>query len=265
MNWWGKILGGTFGLMVGGPLGALLGAALGHNLDRSVEQAPSLRGSFRSRSERVKTAFFTTTFSVMGHVCKSDGRVTDREIDWARTVMDRMDLDERQRQTARRLFNRGKAPGFPLAEVLAQFIAETGGQRSLSRMLLEIQLAAACADGDLRPVERSLLEEVAARVGLSPVEFQQIEAMVRASTGHASGRVAPSAARMSLERARAILNITSQSTEPEIKRSYRRLMSQHHPDKLVAKGLPDEMIRLATERTREIRAAYDLVLAATRD
>ena len=77
MNWWGKILGGTFGFMMGGPLGAALGAALGHQFDKGIKNI-SMEGS--PENDQVKAAFFTATFSVMGHVAKADGYVSDAEI-----------------------------------------------------------------------------------------------------------------------------------------------------------------------------------------
>ena len=64
---------------------------------------------------------------------------------------------------------------------------------------------------------------------------------------------------LTLSQAYKILGVSKNSSEAEIKKAYRRLMSQHHPDKLVSKGLPDEMIQLATEKTQEIRKAYDLI------
>ena len=76
MGWWGKIVGGAFGFMLGGPLGAVLGAALGHNLDRGYEQ---LKLAGPASQERIQTAFFTATFTIMGRVAKADGRVRDRK------------------------------------------------------------------------------------------------------------------------------------------------------------------------------------------
>lgn len=261
MSWWGKLLGGTFGFLVGGPLGALLGAALGHNFDRNLSREDSLRGSLRVDQERAQTAFFTATFAVMGHVCKADGRVSSEEIALARSVMAQMELDERQRETAMRLFTQGKTPDFPLQEVLRQFRQETGGRRSLARVFMQIQLAAALADGELGPVERGLLGRVAEGIGLAELEFAQLEAAVRAATE--ARRPAPAEpARPTLAQAYALLGVEPTADEADIKRAYRRLLSQHHPDKLVSRGLPEEMLKLATRRTREVREAFQAIRAA---
>jgi DnaJ like chaperone protein len=56
-----------------------------------------------------------------------------------------------------------------------------------------------------------------------------------------------------------ILGADKNLTDKELKRAYRRLLAQHHPDKLVAKGLPDEMIKLANDKTQEIISAYELI------
>ena len=55
------------------------------------------------------------------------------------------------------------------------------------------------------------------------------------------------------------MGITRDSTDHEIKRAYRKLMSQYHPDKLMGQGLPEDMIAVATEQAKEIQLAYDLI------
>ncbi len=245
--------------MLGGPLGGLLGAALGHNLDKGLDTLPDA-GSGADR-ERVQTAFFTATFSVMGHLCKSDGRVSEQEIAMARNIMRQMDLSSGQEQLGMRLFQEGKGGKFPLDEVLLQLRHEARNRRSLLRMFLEIQLAAAYADGALDSIEKRLLLHVCDRIGISRAEYARLEAMVGAQM-HSRGPKARTRARGRLEDAYAILNVASQASVDEIKRAYRRLLSQHHPDKLVAKGLPEEMMKLATQKTHEIRQAYEQIREA---
>jgi DnaJ like chaperone protein len=96
--------------------------------------------------------------------------------------------------------------------------------------------------------------------------YRRIEQMVRAERhfagGAGAGRGAPPRRGPTLEDAYAVLNVSADASDAEVKRAYRRLMSQHHPDKLVAKGLPEEMMKLATQKTHEIRQAYDRVKAA---
>ncbi|HED12274.1 MAG TPA: co-chaperone DjlA [Gammaproteobacteria bacterium] len=256
MNWWGKILGGTFGFMLGGPLGAALGAALGHQFDKGVKNI-SLEGS--PENDQVKAAFFTATFSVMGHVAKADGYVSDAEIAHARTVMRQMNLDQEQKDAAIKLFHAGKRADFPLQDALAQLNTVCSRQTNLLRMFLEIQLQAAMADGVLDVSERRILLQIAETLNFSVAEFEHLLDLV-GSRGYTGARAAGGVVSTdSLAQARKVLGVTSATSDTELKKAYRRLMSQHHPDKLVAKGLPEEMIALANEKTQKIRKAYEIL------
>ncbi|MGI9320317.1 MAG: co-chaperone DjlA [Thiogranum sp.] len=261
MSWWGKLLGGTFGYLLAGPLGAVVGAALGHNFDKGL--AGSLREHFEpGAQERVQTVFFTALFSVMGHLAKADGRVSEDEIELARDVMRRMNLNDDMRRAAIRLFDQGKQPEFPLADILSQFRRECQRRRNLMQMFVEILLHAGYADGKLNSAERGVLEQVRQRLGFSIQEYKHIEALVRNARhfgGGGFGQEPPLSPQASLREAYEILGVESSASDGEVKKAYRRLMSQHHPDKLVAKGLPEEMMKLATEKTQEIKKAYELI------
>jgi DnaJ like chaperone protein len=253
MSWWGTLLGGTLGYMFGGPLGALLGAALGRNFDRGL-RITDQHGAFDSgQQERVQAAFFATTFSVMGHIAKADGRVTADEITAARNIMNRMQLDAQQRAAAIRLFNEGKQDGFPLHEVIMQFRHECMRRRNLAQMFLEIQIATAMADGHVHASEKRILFTIGEQLGFNRSDIEHLFSL---SSGT---RPAPGIQRQSLSKAYEILGINKSASDVEVKKAYRRLMSQHHPDKLIAKGLPEEMIKFATEKTQEIKAAYEQV------
>lgn len=258
MSWWGKILGGTFGMMIGGPIGALLGAALGHNFDKGLSYSEADDRTGFGRQQRAQTLFYTATFSVMGHICKADGQVTEDEIALARQVMQQMDMNAEQKKAAIRLFSEGKKPDFPLQDVIQQFRREIGFRPNLLRMFIEIQIMAAYADGVMHPQERSVLLNICQALNISRHEFDHLCAMIggmadgSSTTGRRDGSP-------SLKQAYTILDISESASVSEIKRSYRRLLSQHHPDKLVAKGLPEEMMKVAAERTHEIRKAYEVI------
>lgn len=267
MSWWGKLAGGALGFMMGGPIGAMLGAVVGHQLDRGLDVAAQhdalgwQGASNAAQQERVQTAFFTTVFSVMGHLAKADGVVSESEIQLARNVMHQMQLNADQQKFAIDLFRKGKEPDFPLDDVIEQFRVECGRNRNLKQMFLEILLHAAYADGVMHEAERQLFVRICRHLGFSQTEFSLLEGMVRAQRAfHGSGR--QQAARPDkdlLQEAYTALGVGPDAGDDEVKRAYRRLMSQHHPDKLVAKGLPEEMIKLANERTAEIKAAYDTI------
>lgn len=257
MNWWGKILGGTFGMMIGGPIGALLGAALGHNLDKGVSQLEGQSGF--GRQERAQTMFYTATFSVMGHVCKADGQVTDDEIALAKQVMQQMDMDAEQRKAAIGLFNEGKKESFPLNDVVNQFRQEIGFRPNLLRMFIEVQIMAAYADGVMDPAERDVLLNICQILKISKRDFEHLCAVI---SGMHSGSAGRNDGSPTLKQAYIVLDIKDSASSSEIKKAYRRLLSQHHPDKLVAKGLPEEMMKIAADRTHEIRKAYEVIKKA---
>ena len=266
MSWWGKVIGGAFGFMLGGPLGALFGAAVGHHFDKGLQRGAINRMFGEAgEQERVQAAFFTALFSVMGHVAKADGRVSQDEIAMARSIMQQMALDEAQTQVAIDLFNQGKQPDFDLDGVIEQFRHEAHRRTTLLQMFLEILLHAAYADGVMQADEQRVLRRISEHLGFSLQQFQQLEAMVRAQQAfHPGGdRYRPARPRADLlAEAYAVLGISASASDEEVKKAYRRLMNQHHPDKLVAKGMPEEMIKLATEKTQEIKAAYETIKKA---
>ena len=257
-------MGGAFGFMLGGPLGALLGASLGHQFDKGLKGMPGEGPDAWApgATERVQSAFFTTTFAVMGHLAKADGRVSREEIALAADIMTQMQLSPDMVQAAQGLFREGKAADFELDPVLGQFRRECHGRLNLMRMFLEIQLHAAYADGRVDAAERRLLGHICESLGFPHAEFDRLEQLVRAARGFAPGAAAAAGSAGHLADAYEVLGVDSKASDTEVKKAYRRLMNQHHPDKLVSKGLPEEMMKLATEKTREIKAAYDTVRAA---
>lgn len=254
MAWWGTLLGGTLGYMFGGPLGALLGAALGRNFDRGIIQTDQHADFEPGQQQRVQAAFFAATFSVMGHIAKADGRVTPDEITATESIMSRMQLRPAQRQAAIQLFNEGKKSGFALTDVLDQFLQECHRRHSLLQVFMEIQIATAMADGHIHPAERRIILAIGARLGFSHAELEHLFGMEQGARPGAP-RAQPVA------QAYEVLGIEKSATDAEVKKAYRRLMNQHHPDKLIAKGLPEEMIRIATEKTQQIKQAYERIKA----
>lgn len=260
MGWWGKIIGGYLGFVLGGPIGALLGAAIGHGFDKTAEGDTHPTGAYYQQQQRAQAAFFTATFSVMGRLCKADGRVCENEIEIARMIMSQMALSAPQKKAAMHLFNEGKKPGFPLEDVLLQLKTELGTAKNIKRMFVEIQCTAAYADGVMHPDEKKLLDKICSIIGFSQYELDSIAAAIAAEYHHRGAGQTGKPGKMELNDARSILGVSANSSKEEIKRAYRRLMSQHHPDKLIAKGLPEEMVQMATRRSQEIRAAYDRLM-----
>ena len=258
MSWWGKVAGGAFGLMVGGPLGAVLGAALGHSFDRGLHGIEA--GGGVSAQERAQAAFFTATFSCMGHLAKADGEVSPSEIRLAEAVIRQMQLSPEQRDAAIKLFNEGKSPDFDLDETLEHFRQVCRRRGNVIQMFIEIQLQAAYADGDLDPAEERLLLHMCELLGFPEQRFRLLERMLRGEQRSRGQQGGPARAeQIRLDDAYEILGVSRDASNDEVKKAYRRLMSQHHPDKLVSKGLPDEMIEMAKTKSQDIGRAYERI------
>lgn len=280
---WGKLLGTCFGFMFGRWLGAALGFYLGHMFDKSLKQDFEKVGGFqgfnREELHERQALFFSSCFAVMGHIAKSNGRVSEIHIKAATVFMDDMQLFGEDRKEAQRAFNSGKAPEFSLKEAV-QDVKEAFGRRfDLLQLFLEIQVQMAYSDGHLAEQEQSLLQQVSKYLGISNSHFlfilkrYQAEFLFRQqrqqqhqqsqSNGQyrqqqrSSGGSSANTQTISRASALAVLGLDATASEKDIKRAYRKLMSQHHPDKLVSQGLPKHMMELAKKKSQDIQAAYE--------
>lgn len=255
----GLVIGALIGLFSGGFVGVLIGGALGYWVDRGLR-----RGLTQYHPQQL---FFRATFCVMGKIAKADGRVSETEIRYAQEVMARMNLGEEKRREAIDCFNEGKQVAFDIAAVLRPLAAMMRNRSALKLMFFEIQLQAAMADGELSPAEQAVLSEICAQLQFTQAEMQALANRMRAEQAfrEQAWRAHEQPGQYGeapLEDAYGVLGISASASDAEVKKAWRRLMSQHHPDKLVAKGLPEEMIELAKEQTQEIQAAYEQIRRA---
>jgi DnaJ like chaperone protein len=263
MKIWGKVLGALFGFMLSKTIiGALIGLWIGHTFDKGRKlDFTNLGGKTDSNRQ---TAFLYTTFSVMGYIAKSKGRVTEHEINFASNYMGKLGLHGELRQQAQDAFREGKMPGFLLKDSLSKFKQTCYGRNDLLLMFLEIQIQLAFADGQLDAAERSALHEIAQYLGFSAAELDRLLEMIIAGAQfhqgqHRGAGFNQASTASQLENAYKVLGVDKGSDEKDIKRAYRKLMSQHHPDKLIAKGLPKEMMEEAKEKAQNIQAAYEMI------
>lgn len=249
------VIGALLGLLIGRFPGLIIGAAIGYAISWAF------RHSIVGRLQVAQSQLIEAAFSVMGALCKADRVVTPDEIRAAEAIFDRLHLTPSLREEAKAAFNRGKAPGFDLDAAVDRFADIGRGRGPLLQLFLQIQVMAVAADGNVHPAEHELLVRVARRLGLGERDVAQLEALLRAAAAGPSAAGAPPS-KQRLDDAYAALGISPDASDSDVKRAYRRLMSQNHPDKLAARGLPDSMREIAEERSREINTAYDLIKAA---
>jgi len=262
----GKIIGALIGFFAAGPFGAIVGIFAGHFFDRGIGQAMGF--DYGADRQRLQQLFFETTFTVMGHLAKADGRVSEAEVQQAEALMTRLGLSPENRVQAIEFFKQGAGPDFQLQPSIANFISEGGRQQNLPVMLIEFLFTIALADGELHPAEQDILTRTASYLGINARQFEQLLSMLTAqqrfsgagADGGTRGRPVPGPG--DVEQAYRALGVNSGDSDKDIKKAYRRLMSQHHPDKLIAQGVPEDMMKIATEKAQNIQAAYDLVKAA---
>jgi len=255
--YYGKVIGGLIGLLAAGIAGLVIGIAVGHAFDRGL--IATFKFGAPDNIERVKKSFFETTFLLSGYVAKADGRVSEQEIAHTELVFQQMNLDPQQRKLAIELFRRGAAAEFEPRPVISDFLLACGPQRQLQQTLLLFLISLAMADQVLEPAERAALERIAVMMGFGSGRLEQLLRMAQAQEHfHGKGGYVAQPG-TSLEDAYAALGVEKGISDSELKRAYRRRMSENHPDKLIAKGVPEDMIRLATERSQEIQAAYDMI------
>lgn len=265
----GLLIGGTIGAFIGSPfLGALVGYWLGGKAD------PKPRASFgfnpfmtmftmASGHSAAQQAFFDATFSVMGHIAKSDGRVSENEIRAARQLMQQLRMGAAMQKTAMHAFNRGKQSEFNLQEELTQFRQACGRQQMLFQIFMQVQYQAAAADGSVSAAKKKILSGISKTLGVNSGQdyYQSFYSQFQGAHGHQRA-YGPQSNTMGTGDAYRTLEIDSKATDDEVKKAYRRLMHANHPDKLVAKGLPEEMIKIANEKVARIKSAYEAIKAA---
>ena len=251
------------GLFRGGLSGALFGLFLGHMADRFLA---GITGVSTTRK-----TFFEALFSSLGHLSKADGQVTETEIRMVEALMQRMQINGEDRQRAIRYFNRGKEEGFDLEAALHSFLRYSAVRQDLRLMFMEIIVEAAFSSGRVSQEEHAVLLRIASALR---IPGQLFAAMMQARGapvgGHGQGsydrrrsyRASGRNTTGSMDQAYAQLGLTRKASDGEIKKAYRKLVSQYHPDKLVSRGLPEEMMDIAKTRVREINTAYDQIKQA---
>lgn len=261
MRFTGKLIGAVLGFVLarGSWAGVLMGVFLGHTFDRRAPKQKPIE--IIHTSTAMQSQFSRATFLVMGKLAKADGSVNELELDLARQIMTTLRLSDVQRSEAMALFTEGKQPEFKMDVALAS-LRETIGRRAvLAHFFIEMQISLACVDGPLNTAERSVMQQICDHLQVSNLVFDFIHQRVVAQFtfqrfySQQQQGIRPDA----LAGAYVILGVAADSPDDVVKKAYRKLMNEHHPDKLMAKGLPPEMESIAKEKSQEIQQAYSAI------
>lgn len=254
---YGKLIGGVIGFLVANIFGLILGVFIGHLFDNGLIKA--LRFASPQNIARIKESFFETTFQLCGYLAKADGRISQHEIDHTEMMISQMGLGAEQRKRAIELFQRGAAADFQPEPVVSAFLETCGPQKQIQQTLLFFLISLALADQKIDSTEHATLQRIATLLGFNAAQLEQLLRMAQAQEHFHGSSGFGAQPGTSLEDAYTALGVSADVDDKALKRAYRKLMSQNHPDKLIAQGVPEEMIKLGTERSQEIQAAYEMI------
>ncbi len=245
MGWLGKMVGGTIGFALGGPIGAVAGAAFGHSFDKKEEAY--LSGTDISMYQRLSNGeaaqmtFFVAAFSMLAKIAKTDGRVTEKEVASIESFMvNDLNLDAQGRQHAITIFRQALHSSENFEAFAVQFYRTFYNQPRIIELMLDILLRVSTADGDMSKAKDYLILSAVRIFNVSEIDYVRIKSKYVRQT----------------DKAYAVLNSDPTASNEEIKREYRKLVSEYHPDKIQSKGLPEEFIKFAGDKFIEIQDAY---------
>lgn len=255
---WGKVLGALFGLALLKIPGLFLGVFIGHLADQWFARRSDLwqRLQVRLDNDDEQALFMYSSFAVMGHLAKANGVVTKEHIDQATVFMQQLGLSALQQREAQAAFRDGKAVNFPFKTQVQEFYQCYRARPDVLQLFLEIQLTTVCRGSKLQSEQVMLLLQIAE---VFRIPKRTLESLLQAYQTQYQAAGSPVNSEASLAAAYQTLGCQSSVSDLELKRAYKKLMAQHHPDKLVSQGVPAAMLEVAKKRAQDIQAAYELI------
>lgn len=239
------------------------------------------------KRRNIREAFSKAVFSFLGYIASRDGQINRAEVNRLKVHMKKMNLAEDEQRSALHLFKSGTLADFNASQALQEF--RTATTPKLIQILLVHLLAMARADGYLMEKELHALQWIARELGYKSIVFNHLLKIIYEQDQLALSRNPPQTAQPDaydarpkeqkkqqaktnpntyhpadnynhdLQSAYRNLGVTAEMTEDEIRRSYKKLVSQLHPDKLLNQGLSPEQLHAANERFKRIQAAYSFI------
>ena len=240
----GKMVGGTIGFALAGPLGAIAGAAFGHAFDTTAANNLVGKQPALSNGETTQLTFFVAAFSMLAKLVKADGRIEKEEIDTIeRFMVEDLNLDPESRRYARNIFQTALHSHETFEQFATQFYQQFQYQPQFLELLVDIFLRVAVADDGLSENEERIIYSAVRIFNFSEAKYQTFRSKYVSD----------------VEKYYAVLGCNSKDPDDRIKQQYRKLAQDYHPDKIVSKGLPEEFVKFATDKFREIQHAYDTI------
>lgn len=268
-----SLIGAVIGFLIGTYLGgflfgilfALVGSSIGSGIGVRVFRNSRGRGAgwFSGWGTGVDgSVFMETLFSMLGSVAAADGGVSPNEERMFRSIVvnDLGIIDPASVESAMSTFRRAAASKTGIESYARRAANTFRGRPQLLEMMLIIMVRVAAAEGGLHPREDEMMKEAARIFGFRSGLYQSLKSRygLGGRQGYQSGR-SSGGERSSLTRAYEVLDISSNASESEVRRAYRKKVSEYHPDKIAAKGLPKDFTELANTKFREVKEAWDSI------
>lgn len=244
MGWLGKVVGGTIGFALGGPLGAIAGAVFGHMFDSDDPQRNFSKNKLLTPDERAQMTFFVASFSMLAKLVQSDGRISEPEIESVHQFMTQdLRLNAQSTNAAEMIFKTALNSPQSFNDFAMQFYQQFHNQSQLMEMMVDILLRVSVADGELNTAEEQLIKSAVNIFNIHSDIYLKIRSKyIKDSDKYYS-----------------ILGCAKNDSNEQIKHQYHKLVLDFHPDTIASKGLPEEFIKFANDKFREIQEAYEMI------
>ncbi len=244
MGWLGKVIGGAIGFALGGPIGAVAGAVFGHHFDHDEHDMIDHESIALSNNEKAQMAFFVAVFSMLGKMAAADGNVCDKEIDTVDLFMKKdLQLNSESRNAAMSIFKAAAISQDSFESFATQFYMQFASQPRFVEILLDVLLRVSSADGRLSEEEEGLLLAAVRILHYRSEDYLKLKSKYFGQS----------------DQYHAILGCDRQDSDEFVKKQYRKLVNEYHPDKIASKGLPEQFSKFAADKFMEIREAYEMV------